>query len=58
MPTLPTAVRAGYGFGSVATGTFGTVPGLMLLPFLTDTLGIAAAWQGSSSSSPRRGTSY
>src|SRR6478672_6214878 len=31
--TLPTRV---------ATGTFGTVPGLMLLPYLTDTLGIAA----------------
>src|SRR5207237_7922730 len=43
---LPTRVRAGYGLGSVATGTFGTVPGLMLLPFLTDTLGIAAALAG------------
>lgn len=39
---LPTSVRFGYGMGSVATGTFGTVPGLMLLPYLTDTLGIAA----------------
>src|ERR1700710_2058121 len=39
---LPTGVRAGYGLGSVATGTFGTVPGLMLLPYLTDTLGISA----------------
>jgi Na+/melibiose symporter-like transporter len=39
-------VRAGYGFGSVATGTFGTVPGLMLLPYLTDTLGIAAGIAG------------
>ena len=29
--TLPTGVRVGYGLGSVATGTFGTVPGLMLL---------------------------
>ncbi|RYD87608.1 MAG: MFS transporter, partial [Sphingomonadales bacterium] len=41
-PELPTSVRFGYGMGSVATGTFGTVPGLMLLPYLTDTLGIAA----------------
>lgn len=41
-PALPTSVRFGYGLGSVATGTFGTVPGLMLLPYLTDTLGIAA----------------
>ncbi|MEO5651311.1 MAG: MFS transporter [Marmoricola sp.] len=40
---LNSRVRLGYGLGSVATGTFGTVPGLMLLPFLTDTLGIAAA---------------
>jgi Na+/melibiose symporter-like transporter len=30
----------------VATGTFGTVPGLMLLPYLTDTLGIAAGVAG------------
>src|SRR6478752_1921260 len=43
---LPMRVRAGYGLGSVATGTFGTVPGLMLLPYLTDTLGIAAAVAG------------
>jgi glycoside/pentoside/hexuronide:cation symporter, GPH family len=43
---LPARVRAGYGLGSVATGTFGTVPGLMLLPYLTDTLGIAAALAG------------
>lgn len=44
--TLPTGVRVGYGVGSVATGTFGTVPGLLLLPYLTDTLGIAAALAG------------
>lgn len=42
MEELPRRVRIGYGMGSVATGTFGTVPGLMLLPYLTDTLGIAA----------------
>ena len=35
--TLDRRVRVGYGLGSVATGTFGTVPGLMLLPYLTDT---------------------
>ena len=28
---LPRGVRAGYGLGSVATGTFGTVPGLILI---------------------------
>ena len=44
--TLPRSVRIGYGSGSVATGAFGTVPGLMLLPYLTDTLGIAAVWPG------------
>ncbi|WP_426246063.1 MFS transporter [Nocardioides sp. LHG3406-4] len=43
---LPRSVRFGYGSGSVATGAFGTVPGLMLLPYLTDTLGIAALWAG------------
>jgi Na+/melibiose symporter-like transporter len=32
--------------GSVATGTFGTVPGLLLLPYLTDSLGIAAVTAG------------
>ncbi|MGN0064595.1 MAG: MFS transporter [Nocardioides sp.] len=44
--TLPRSVRIGYGSGSVATGAFGTVPGLMLLPFLTDELGIAAVLAG------------
>ncbi|TQL68012.1 Na+/melibiose symporter-like transporter [Nocardioides albertanoniae] len=43
---LPTGVRLGYGLGSVATGTFGTIPGLMLLPYLTDSLGIAALAAG------------
>ena len=44
--TLPRGVRVGYGSGSVATGAFGTVPGLMLLPYLTDELGVAALWAG------------
>ncbi|MEP9363564.1 MFS transporter [Nocardioides sp. CN2-186] len=43
---LPRRVRIGYGSGSVATGAFGTVPGLMLLPYLTDSLGIAAIVAG------------
>nr|WP_246336541.1 MFS transporter [Flexivirga oryzae] len=43
---MPGRVRAGYGLGSVATGAFGTVPGLMLLPYLTDTLGITALVAG------------
>ncbi|QWF21619.1 MFS transporter [Nocardioides sp. LMS-CY] len=44
--SLPRGVRIGYGSGSVATGAFGTVPGLMLLPYLTDSLGIAAIAAG------------
>jgi glycoside/pentoside/hexuronide:cation symporter, GPH family len=44
--TLDRGVRLGYGSGSVATGAFGTVPGLMLLPYLTDSLGIAALAAG------------
>lgn len=44
--SLPRGVRVGYGSGSVATGAFGTVPGLMLLPYLTDSLGISALVAG------------
>ncbi|GAA1834472.1 MFS transporter [Pseudonocardia ailaonensis] len=43
---LPAGVRRGYALGSVATGTFGTVPGLLLLPYLTDTIGVAAGLAG------------
>ncbi|GGM12273.1 MFS transporter [Micromonospora yangpuensis] len=39
---LPRQVHLGYALGSLATGAFGTVPGLLLLPYLTDTLGVAA----------------
>ena len=45
-PPLPASVRRGYGLGSVATGSFGTVPGLLLLPYLTDRLGVPAAAAG------------
>jgi GPH family glycoside/pentoside/hexuronide:cation symporter len=37
---------AGYALGSLVTGAFGTVPGLLLLPYLTDTLGVAAGVAG------------
>jgi Na+/melibiose symporter-like transporter len=37
----PAALR--YAVGALATGTFGTVPGLLLLYFLTDTLDVPAA---------------
>lgn len=43
---LTPRVRRGYALGSVATGTFGTVPGLLLLPYLTDTVGVGAALAG------------
>jgi len=43
---LSRGTRFGYGAGSVATGAFGTVPGLMLLPYLTDRLGTAALLAG------------
>ncbi|HEX6197241.1 MAG TPA: MFS transporter [Jiangellaceae bacterium] len=49
-PVTPGAVtapiRIGYGMGSVATGIFGTVPGLVLLYYLTDVLGVAAGIAG------------
>ncbi len=43
---LTGGVRAGYALGSLATGAFGTVPGLLLLPYLTDNLGVAAGLAG------------
>ncbi|MFF3494003.1 MFS transporter [Streptomyces sp. NPDC002795] len=43
---LPARVRIGYGLGSFATGTFGTVPGLLLLYYLTDVLGVGAGLAG------------
>ena len=46
MTTLPAGARRGYALGSVATGTFGTVPGLLLLPYLTERLGVAAGVAG------------
>ncbi|MEV3860093.1 MFS transporter [Streptomyces sp. NPDC050095] len=46
LPALPARVRVGYGLGSFATGTFGTVPGLLLLYYLTDVLGVGAGLAG------------
>lgn len=43
---LSTRTRFGYALGSLATGAFGTVPGLLLLPYLTDTLGVGASVAG------------
>jgi Na+/melibiose symporter-like transporter len=36
----------GYGIGSVGTGVFSAVPGLLLLYYLTDVLGVPAAVSG------------
>ncbi|MFI1510527.1 MFS transporter [Streptomyces sp. NPDC020597] len=47
MPT-PSSVRLrfGYASGALVTGAFTTLPGLLLLPYLTDTLGVGAALAG------------
>ncbi|MFJ5221047.1 MFS transporter [Streptomyces sp. NPDC088354] len=46
VPPLPRQVRIGYGLGSLGTGTFGTVPGLILLYYLTNVLAVPAAIAG------------
>lgn len=46
MPPLPLRIRIGYALGSITTGTYGTVPGVLLMPYLTDQLGVAAAVAG------------
>ena len=43
---LPRRVRIGYALGSLGTGGFSTVPGLLLLYYLTDVLGVRAALAG------------
>ena len=40
--TVPRSVRIGYGVGSVCTATFTTVPGLLLLFYMTNVLAIPA----------------
>ncbi|PRB03230.1 MFS transporter [Microbacterium sp. MYb72] len=46
MTALSRRTRAGYALGGIASGTYGTVPGLILMPFLTDLLGVEAAIAG------------
>lgn len=46
MTALSRRARAGYALGGIASGTYGTVPGLILMPFLTDLLGVEAALAG------------
>src|SRR5262245_17939417 len=43
---LTVRTRFGYSLGSMSTGAFGTVPGLLLLPYLTDTLAVPASIAG------------
>jgi len=43
---LGVRTRFGYALGSLSTGAFGTVPGLLLLPYLTDTLAVSASVAG------------
>ncbi|MFD0201586.1 MULTISPECIES: MFS transporter [Saccharothrix] len=46
MRLITRGTRAGYATGSFVTGAFGTVPGLLLLPYLTDSLAVPAAVAG------------
>ncbi|GAB3462164.1 MFS transporter [Actinophytocola sediminis] len=43
---LSAGTRFGYALGSLTCGAFGTVPGLLLLPYLTDTLAVSASVAG------------
>jgi GPH family glycoside/pentoside/hexuronide:cation symporter len=44
--TVPRSVRLGYGIGSFCTGTFSTVPGLLLLYYMTNVLAVPALLAG------------
>jgi Na+/melibiose symporter-like transporter len=45
-PTLPRQAVRRYAIGSIGTGGFGTLPGLVLVYFLTDSLGVTALAAG------------
>ncbi|MER7764665.1 MFS transporter [Streptomyces sp. NPDC097619] len=45
-PGTRRGTRIGYASGALVTGSFTTLPGLLLLPYLTDTLGIGAGLAG------------
>lgn len=45
-PRLTRGTHLGYALGSIGTAAFGTVPGLLLLYYLTDVLGVAAGLAG------------
>jgi GPH family glycoside/pentoside/hexuronide:cation symporter len=44
--SLPRSLRVGYGIGSFGAGTFNTVPGLLLLYYMTNSLGVPAGLAG------------
>lgn len=44
--SLPRGVVTRYAIGSIGTGGFGTLPGLVLVFYLTDTLGVSALLAG------------
>ncbi|WP_280216600.1 MFS transporter [Nocardia neocaledoniensis] len=44
--SLTPRIRVAYGLGSLATATYGMVPGLVLLHYLTNVLGVAAGVAG------------
>lgn len=46
MTTLSGRTRFRYSLGSFVTGSFGTVPGLILVKYLTDTMAVPAAAAG------------
>lgn len=43
---LPKKTIRRYALGSIGTGGYNTLPGLVLVFYLTDTLGVAAIWAG------------
>jgi len=43
---LPRSIAAGYGLGSLGTGMYAAVPGMLLLYYLTDILGVTPALAG------------
>ncbi|MFC7430814.1 MULTISPECIES: MFS transporter [unclassified Agrococcus] len=43
---IPRSTVWRYAIGSLGTGGFSTLPGLVLLYFMTDTLGVSALWAG------------
>jgi GPH family glycoside/pentoside/hexuronide:cation symporter len=45
-PTVPRSVRLGYGVGSFCTATFGAIPGLLLLYYMTNIMAVPPVLAG------------